>query len=64
MEVSGGIMDRKHLFADLPAVLVEKLLSEASVAGMSMLETLRSLKKIRQQRKVLIDKGLIIHESI
>ncbi|MFY9177784.1 MAG: DNA double-strand break repair nuclease NurA [Caldicoprobacterales bacterium] len=58
-------MDReKHLFADLPAALVEKLLSEASVAGMSMLETFKKFKENReQQRKVLIDKGLIIHES-
>lgn len=54
----------KSLFADLPVALVDEVLSKASDAGANMLETLKELKKNREnQRKELIDKELIIHES-
>jgi len=54
----------KPIFADLPVALVEELLGEASAAGASMLETFKEFKKNRDKhREVLLDKGLIIHES-
>lgn len=54
----------KPIFADLPAALVEEVLGEASAAGANMLETFKEFKKNRdKQRKALIDKELIIHES-
>jgi hypothetical protein len=54
----------KPLFADLPAALVDEVLGEASVAGANMLETFNEFKKNRdKQRKTLLNKGLVIHES-
>lgn len=65
MELKGRKMDKeKPLFSDLPAALVEELLSEASGAGTQILNRFNDLKSKREkQRKELIENGLIINES-
>ncbi len=57
-------MEESRPFADLPAVLVDEVLNEASRAGDILLGTLRELRTERDAyRRKLLDLGLVQHES-
>ncbi|MGB3971843.1 MAG: DNA double-strand break repair nuclease NurA [Limnochordia bacterium] len=54
----------KPLFADIPAALVDEVLTQSSIAGADMLKTLNEIDKNRKiKRDELIGKGLIMNES-
>ena len=48
----------KPLFADIPAALVDEVLTQSSIAGADMLKTLNEIDKNRKiKRDELIGKG-------
>lgn len=51
-------------FVDLPAALLDEVLSQASAASDLLLDTFRQVKSDRSSyRRALLDRGLLLHES-
>lgn len=60
----GLVSVQEHPFADLPAALVDEVISQATAAGESILQELRRTRAERERlRAALIEKDLIWHES-